>query len=130
LREALLIFDKFKININSSPTLPSLAFKIYRSHFLPKVENIHSLAGSVYKAISQGYKGGAVDMYITKNPTGKKIWAYDVNSLYPFVMKNSLYPIGPATYFKGDIFNVDKYAFGFLFVTFWLIASGFLFLFL
>jgi len=42
-------------------------------------------------------------MYITKLIEGRKLYAYDVNSLYPFVMKEYMYPIGTPTFFKGDI---------------------------
>jgi hypothetical protein len=54
-------------------------------------------------------------MYIPKNPKGSKIYGYDVNSLYPFVMKEFLYPIGNPTYFKGNILFKDKDAFGFFY---------------
>jgi DNA polymerase type B, organellar and viral len=102
-----LIFNKFKINISKYPpggTLSSLAFAIYRSHYLNK--EIHGLTGCTYFDIALGYKGGAVDMYIPRNPKGTKIYAYDVNSLYPNVMKEYLYPIGSPTYFKGDVLKM------------------------
>jgi len=45
--------------------------------------------GEIAKNIRSSYTGGAVDMYLTKPlaKTNKKIYAYDVNSLYPFVMR-------------------------------------------
>jgi len=46
-------------------------------------------------------------------PKGKTVYGYDVNSLYPTVMKNKAMPIGNITYFEGDINDVDKKAFGF-----------------
>jgi hypothetical protein len=45
----------------------------------------------------------------------KEIYAYDVNSLYPFVMKECDMPTGNPVYFQGDIRAVDKNAFGFFF---------------
>ena len=121
-----LIFNRFKLNIRYYPTLPSLAFTIFRTHFLPLVEEktaanaakkylIHSLTGKISKNIRQAYTGGAVDMYIPKPLPGTIIYSYDVNSLYPFVMKTFKYPIGSPTYFEGDINKIDKNAFGFFF---------------
>jgi hypothetical protein len=55
-------------------------------------------------------------MYIPRSAGNKKIFAYDVNSLYPFVMKEYLYPIGSPTYFKGNILLQEPNAFGFFWV--------------
>ena len=60
------------------------------------------LSGKIEDDIRQGYTGGAVDMFIPKAPAGMKIYAYDVNSLYPFVMKTFKFPIGYPTYFEGN----------------------------
>jgi hypothetical protein len=111
---ALLIFKKFKININKCPTTPSLAFKIFRTRFLPK-NSIHNISGKIAADIRMSYTGGAVDMYIPTNEANELIYAYDVNSLYPSVMKNFEIPIGSPTYFEGDIRKVDPNAFGFFF---------------
>jgi hypothetical protein len=61
------------------------------------------------------YTGGAVDMYIPRPPKGVKLYCYDVNSLYPFVMKNNLMPTGKPIQFFGDIRKVDPNAFGFFY---------------
>ena len=107
-----LIFNQFNINIGKYPTLPSLSFAIFRSHY-NKEEKMHMLSGQVYNDIKKSYTGGAVDMYIPKNPNGKKLYAYDVNSLYPYVMNSCKLPIGSPTYFEGDITKLDPDAFGF-----------------
>jgi hypothetical protein len=49
-------------------------------------------------------------MYI---PQGKNIYAYDVNSLYPFVMKEFSVPVGNITFFEGDITKINSNPFGF-----------------
>jgi len=114
LRFNKLIFDKFHLNITDFPTLPSLAYNIFRSNFYKK-EEIHQLSGKIDKDIRLGYTGGSVDMFIPKNPIGTKIYAYDVNSLYPFVMKDRKFPIGSPVYFEGDILKDDQNAFGFFY---------------
>jgi len=109
-----LIFDRFKLNINKYPTLPSLSFAIFRSQYLED-NSIHMLSGDISNYIRQGYTGGACDMYIPKPINNNKIYAYDVNSLYPFVMAENKLPIGNPTYFSGDITKIDKNAFGFFY---------------
>jgi hypothetical protein len=108
-----LIFDKFSINITKYPTIPSLAFNIFKTHYL-KQDTIHQLSGDIANNIKKSYTGGSIDMYIPapilKN---NKIYIYDVNSLYPFVMLNNKYPIGAPTYFEGDILKNNNSPFGF-----------------
>jgi hypothetical protein len=106
-----MIFDLFKINIHKYPTLSSLAFAIFRTHFLKKDE-IPQLSGQIAKDIRQSYTGGAIDMYIPTNEENTKIYAYDVNSLYPAQMENNFMPIGRPIFFKGDVRISDPNAFG------------------
>jgi hypothetical protein len=54
-------------------------------------------------------------MYIPKPPKGVKLFGYDVNSLYPFVMKEYDMPTGKPIKFIGDIRKVDSNAFGFFY---------------
>jgi DNA polymerase type B, organellar and viral len=109
-----MIFELFKINIHKYPTLSSLAFAIFRTHFL-KNDTIPQISGEISRDIRQSYTGGAVDMYIPINDENTEIFAYDVNSLYPFVMKNNLMPTGKPIKFYGDIRKVDPKAFGFFY---------------
>lgn len=145
-----LIYNQFNINIHHHPTLPSLSFKIFRTHYydnpsdfdkninpadlqsLDKGDNkIHMLSGSIMKDIKESYTGGSVDMfiptnidnpfrYIVKTPIGptyvlNPIYCYDINSLYPYVMKKFPMPVGKPTYFEGDILKIDPNAFGFFY---------------
>jgi DNA polymerase type B, organellar and viral len=114
IKFSCLIFDLFKINIHNHSTLSSLAYAIFRTHFLKKDE-IPQLSGQIEKDIRQSYTGGAVDMYIPRIKKGTKIFCYDVNSLYPFVMKNLDMPVGKPIQFFGDIRKVDPNAFGFFY---------------
>lgn len=105
----LLIFNYFKVNIHKYATSPSLAFGIYRANFLQK-NTISQISGEIANFIRKGYTGGHVNMYI---PVGTKLFGYDVNSLYPFVMRDNEFPISKPMYFKGDIRAKDPNAFGF-----------------
>lgn len=105
------IFKLFRIDILKYPTLASLAFAIYRSNFLneSKIPLIH---GEIYDFIKQAYTGGSVDVYkptpVSSSTVGtldfnSKVYRYDVNSLYPYVMKNFPMPVEKPIYFEGDI---------------------------
>jgi len=54
-------------------------------------------------------------MFIPTNFNGKLIYGYDVNSLYPYIMKNYLIPIGKKTYFEGNIRKINPYIFMFFY---------------
>lgn len=95
------IFKNFKVNIDRYPTLPSLAFAIFRSNFLNNKTKIPIISGQMYNYFKQGYTGGSCDMF---KPYAKKpIYRYDVNSLYPAMMKKHQMPLGNPIYFEGDI---------------------------
>jgi hypothetical protein len=81
--------------------------KIFRSNYLVK-NTIYQILGNVEAAIRESYTGGAVDVYIPL-PSGpnrigdfslpvkgtfRKLFYYDVNSLYPTVMALHPMPIG------------------------------------
>jgi len=73
-----------------------LAFKLFKKFFLDQYIPITWF--HEYKKIKDSYYGGAVDVY---RPHGRNLYYYDVNSLYPFVMQNNLYPTGSCSYFRG-----------------------------
>jgi len=102
------------MNIHKYPTLSSLAFAIFRTHFLNE-ETVPQISGQIAIDIREGYTGGAVDVYIPRAEKARKIFCYDVNSLYPFVMKDCAMPIGKPIFFKGDIRAIDPNAFGFFY---------------
>jgi DNA polymerase type B, organellar and viral len=98
-----IIFDRWGIDIKTTPTLPALCFKIYRSRYMPE-NTIPIITGIPYRDIKQSYTGGSTDMYI---PYGENIWCYDVNSLYPTSMKQFKYPVGKFISFQ----NLNKSTF-------------------
>jgi hypothetical protein len=103
------IYELFRLDIHKYPTLPSLSFAIYRSNFLNESFQIPLINGEMYKDLKIGYTGGSVDVY---KPYGETVYVYDVNSLYPYVMKSFPMPIGQPTYFEGDINIKYKRPFG------------------
>jgi DNA polymerase type B, organellar and viral len=105
-----LIFDKWFLNINNFPTLPSVAMGLFRSKFLMD-ETICKISGETYKDIKQSYTGGSTDLFI---PHGVNIHGYDINSLYPHSMANNLMPINNIKYFEGNV--TENNLFGFFFV--------------
>ena len=120
-----LIFKEFKVNIDKSITLPALAMRIYKSQFMP-ANTIYQLLGVVESEIRNSYTGGAVDVYIPHNristPLIKelkdffiKLFVYDINSLYPFIMAETPMPIGKPIAFEGDIRKVEPDAFGYFY---------------
>jgi len=109
-----MIFDLFGRSVHHYPTLPSLAFAIFRAKFM-KDENIPQLSGKISRDIRSGYTGGAVDMYIPENIGNTEVFVYDVNSLYPSQMHSQPMPVGKPTYFEGNIRLLNNNAFGFFY---------------
>jgi hypothetical protein len=116
-----LVYNKFKINIHSTLTLPALAMRIFKTHFMNE-NSIYQLAGRIERDIRESYTGGAVDVYKPHNKIGsffsntyRKLYYYDVNSLYPTVMANGEMPIGQPIVFEGDIRAIESNAYGFFY---------------
>jgi hypothetical protein len=122
------IFNKFKLNIQNYPTIPSLTFAIFRSNYLKNIFNkgyyIPLIQGKLYDSLKDSYTGGSVDMFIPSNKnlrTGErfKINCYDVNSLYPKSMDENMFmpvlskKVKYITYFEGNISVLKDNAFGF-----------------
>ena len=117
-----LVFKEFKINVHESLTLPSLAMKIFKTHFMPN-NKIFKIVGRVEYDIREAYTGGAVDVFIPhnkanrdfNNPARTKLYYYDANSLYPTIMAKFPVPVGKPIVFEGNILEVDPDAYGFFY---------------
>ncbi len=106
---AIEIFGLYKIDITKYPTLPSVAFAIYRSNFMPE-NTIPKILSKLHYTLKQSYYGGITDIY---RPYGVNVNSYDVNSLYPSSMKNYPMPVGKPRLFSGNPYLLDKNPFGF-----------------
>nr|YP_010044429.1 DNA polymerase [Trametes coccinea]QPF23670.1 DNA polymerase [Trametes coccinea] len=78
--------------------LPSLNYAKFRTRFLNDFE-IPVINGERYDFIKNSYYGGAVDIY---KPYGRHLYWYDVNSLYPYIMRNYPLPVGQPKIVVGD----------------------------
>jgi hypothetical protein len=80
-----LYFNNFKIDIESVYSTATLSLKIYRTIFQPKP--IFILPSNMDSFIRNGYYGGGTDVY---KAYARKVYQYDVNSLYPHAMLNPM----------------------------------------
>ena len=126
-----LIREKFNFNFHSNPTLSSLAFSIYRNHYIPShliytervkkgnkfitntLSHIDNLNQTFYSFIRNSYFGGHVDSYIpyfnvSQNNTNQVLYHYDVVSLYPYVMKSFKLPYKIKQFVEGNILLSNK----------------------
>ena len=77
--------DKYSIDLTKVVSTSNLSLNIFRRHFM-KI-SIPILKYNADLFIRDSYFGGATDYYVAY---GENIKYYDVNSLYPFVMKKDM----------------------------------------
>lgn len=83
-------FERY-LEIDFMPiTLAALALYLYRRRFLKRV--LFSPRKPVDEFISKAYAGGRVEVF--RAGKHENIGLYDVNSLYPAVMRDALFPVG------------------------------------
>jgi hypothetical protein len=87
----LLYFIKDEEIGNFSPTVAGLAFNAFRHKFMNEKIYVHNNADAL-KLELDSYRGGLCDIFRRGEFTGK-YYKLDVNSMYPFVMKNNIYPV-------------------------------------
>lgn len=105
-----IIFNKFNINIYNHTTISSLAFKIYIEKY-NKNDICWNNDFNTYNYIKESYHGGITNVF---KPIGKNIYGYDINSLYPSVMKDEYMPVGePKWVKKPKKINIKNF-FGFI----------------
>lgn len=94
----------YEVDLIDRLTLSSLAMNIFRlGYYDDKASPIYILNHNQDSFIRKGYYGGHVDTYI---PYGENLYYYDVNSLYPYVMKNYPMPCGKGFWVR-DLVGVD-----------------------
>ncbi|KAL9678789.1 hypothetical protein QQ045_016640 [Rhodiola kirilowii] len=84
--------SNYSVDIVSKLTVPSQALTIFRTRYYDdKKFPIYRPSMNEDYFIRRGYYGGHADAYI---PYGENLYYYDVNSLYPFIMKSFPMPGG------------------------------------
>ncbi|XP_057544023.1 DNA polymerase-like [Amaranthus tricolor] len=92
LKAQKIYWDKYNIDIEEMMTLSSLSLKIFRNNYLDDESfHIHLPTRNQDTFIRRGYYGGHSDVY---KPYGENLYYYDVNSLYPYIMKEYPMPCG------------------------------------
>ena len=87
-----IYWSQYKVDIENCLTLSTLAMTIYRtSYYDPISWPIHIPSRNEDTFIRRGYYGGHADTY---KPYGENLYYYDVNSLYPYIMKSCPMPGG------------------------------------
>lgn len=87
-----IFWTQYKVDIEDCLTAPTLSMQIFRmSYYDPNTFPIHIPSRNEDTFIRRGYYGGHADTYI---PYGENLDYYDVNSLYPFIMKTCPMPGG------------------------------------
>jgi hypothetical protein len=92
LYESLTAFFAWPLvqNAGRSYSLASQSLRVLRT-FIKKP--ISALKADIDLSIRRGYFGGRVEIFrLLKKPSKEKLKCYDVNSLYPFVMRNNEFP--------------------------------------
>jgi hypothetical protein len=71
-------------------TIASTALKIYRTGYQKEIITIPFNA-NLKSFLREAYKGGRVEVF--KQGQYQKVWVYDINSLYPSVMREQAVPV-------------------------------------
>ncbi|XP_059067855.1 DNA polymerase-like [Cryptomeria japonica] len=87
-----IYWNQYKVDIENCLTFPTLAMTIFRTNYYNPISwPIHIPSRNEDTFIRCGYYGRHADTY---KPYGENLYYYDVNSLYPYVMKSCPMPGG------------------------------------
>lgn len=85
LKASILYMENYEVDISQIVSMSSLSMLIFRKKFLNV--KIPILNHKLDEFVRDSYYGGATDYYIKY---AKKVYYYDVNSLYPYAMLKDL----------------------------------------
>jgi len=95
IKEFMLHFLNFmkKYNLgNFKSTIASCSFSAYRHRFLNKKVLIHADEEAT-KLERESYRGGRTEAFFIGQKQGETFYKLDINSLYPFIMRNNEFPV-------------------------------------
>jgi len=101
------IHTRYSVDLSRAFSTASLAITIFRTGYLKF--NIPILSIPIDSYIRKSFIGGATEVYICR---GKNLYYYDVNSLYPYAIKQPI-PYNCLGYRKGSEINLTEF-FGFI----------------
>ncbi len=95
-------------------TLPSQAFNAYRHRFMPHRIYVHSHSQALALE-RKSYFGGRCECFRLGHFDKGPYYLFDVNSMYPHVMRKNLYPTKMITYIKSGsvadiLYHIDNHA--------------------
>lgn len=71
--------------------------KTFRAQYYDN--DVAKLSLRIYGHIRQSFMGGIAEVY---KPQGETTYVYDINSLYPYIMKTCAMPCGPRIFREFD----------------------------
>jgi len=98
-----LFWEEFHVNLRM--TAASTGIRVFQT-CMPKGVVFVPQAKHFEEFIRRGKNGGLT--FLTTTNREEDVEGYDVNSLYPFVMRDKLYPYGIPHYVHGDQFAKEK----------------------
>lgn len=103
------LIQKFNVNLKKNVTIAQTAMNVFRTNYLKEGLVNHRAAE---EDIRKSYKGGRTEVFerIVENAN-----YYDINSLYPYVMKEKPVPIG--TPIKSYMFNEQDFGVAYITAT-------------
>lgn len=85
-------------------TIASTSLKTFRRRFLKSELNTYFCFNEFFK---RGYYGGRTEVFcMLAEETDNPFYVYDVNSMYPYVMKNFVYPVSKPI--RVNVLDVDE----------------------
>lgn len=104
---SLMFETEFQTDVKSNFSLPGISLQVFRSRYIGVYNKIANLSDKLNTELRDGYFGGMNDIYIPEfrvngvTGTNTEFKVYDVNSLYPYIMKQKLFQGTPMVFRYG-----------------------------